>query len=92
MIQGFARRRRRAVHDGRVGRRRGGPRAAVALGRATDTAAFFVINRCDRENADPGAALDALRAAFGNKIAPLHLAIGAADTFSGYVDLVHRKA
>ena len=29
---------------------------------------------------------------FGNKIAPLHLAIGAADTFSGYVDLVHRKA
>ena len=39
-----------------------------------------------------GAALDALREAFGNKIAPLHLAIGAADTFSGYVDLVHRKA
>ena len=29
---------------------------------------------------------------FGNKIAPLHLAIGAAETFSGYIDLVHRKA
>ncbi len=65
---------------------------AVSVGRATGTAACFVLNKCDRENADPGRALDELRAAFGNKIAPLHLAIGAADTFSGYVDLVHRKA
>jgi elongation factor G len=69
-----------------------GLEAAVKAGRATNTAACFVLNKCDRENADPGAALDALRATFGNKIAPLHLAIGAADTFSGYVDLVHRKA
>jgi elongation factor G len=69
-----------------------GLEAAVATGRATNTAACFVLNKCDRENADPGAALDALRDAFGTKIAPLHLAIGAADTFSGYVDLVHRKA
>jgi elongation factor G len=65
---------------------------AVALGRATKTAACFVINRCDRENADPTGALDALRATFGNKIAPLHLAIGKGESFSGYVDLVHRKA
>jgi elongation factor G len=65
---------------------------AVKVGRATKTAACFVLNKCDRENADPGAALDALRDAFGHKIAPLHLAIGAADTFSGYVDLVHRRA
>jgi elongation factor G len=65
---------------------------AVALGRSTTTAACFVINRCDRENADPSGALDALRAAFGNKIAPLHLAIGKGESFSGYVDLVHRKA
>ncbi len=69
-----------------------GLETAVALGRATGTAACFVLNKCDRENADPGRALDELRAAFGTKIAPLHLAIGAADTFSGYVDLVHRKA
>ncbi len=69
-----------------------GLEAAVNTGRATNTAACFVLNKCDRENADPGAALDALREAFGTKIAPLHLAIGAADTFSGYVDLVHRKA
>jgi elongation factor G len=69
-----------------------GLEAAVKAGRSTGTAACFVLNKCDRENADPSAALDALRAAFGNKIAPLHIAIGAADTFSGYVDLVHRKA
>ncbi len=65
---------------------------AVTLGRSTKTAACFVINRCDRENADPGAALDALRSEFGNKIAPLHLAIGKGESFNGYVDLVHRKA
>jgi elongation factor G len=65
---------------------------AVALGRSTGTAACFFINKSDRENADPTAALDALRASFGEKIAPLQIAIGAADTFEGYVDLVHRRA
>src|SRR6476659_9649831 len=65
---------------------------AVALGRGTGTAACFFINKGDRENANPTAALDALRASFGNKIAPLQIAIGAAESFEGYVDLVHRKA
>jgi elongation factor G len=65
---------------------------AVALGRSTGTAACFFINKADKENADPTAALDALRATFGNKIAPLQLAIGKAHDFEGYVDLVHRKA
>ncbi len=69
-----------------------GLETAVAQARATRTASCFVLNKCDRENADPGRALDELRSVFGNKIAPLHLAIGAADAFSGYVDLVHRKA
>ncbi|MEI7743560.1 MAG: elongation factor G [Chloroflexota bacterium] len=69
-----------------------GLEAAVKTGRATNTAACFVINKCDRENADPIRVLDELRAAFGTKVAPLHLAIGAAETFTGYVDLVHRKA
>ncbi len=65
---------------------------AVRLARATNTATCFFINKCDRENANPTAALDALRAAFGSKVAAIQLAIGAADSFSGYVDLVHRKA
>lgn len=69
-----------------------GTENAVALGRRNRTAALFVVNKCDRENADPGAVLDALRDAFGNKIAPLQLALGKADSFSGYVDLVHRRA
>ena len=69
-----------------------GTEAAIALGRTTNTAALFVLTKCDRENADPMAAVDALRAAFGSKIAPLHVAIGAAQSFRGFVDLVHRKA
>jgi elongation factor G len=69
-----------------------GTETAVRLSRASHTPAIFVITRCERENADPTAALDGLRAEFGTKIAPLQLAIGKADSFSGYVDLVHRKA
>src|SRR4051794_37270725 len=69
-----------------------GTERAIRLGREHGTAGIFVITRCERENADPTAALDALRTAFGNKIAPLHVAIGKADGFKGYVDLVHRKA
>ncbi len=65
---------------------------AVGLGRSTGTAACFFINKSERENADPGAALDALRATFGTKIAPLQVAIGAAEKFEGFIDLVHRKA
>ena len=65
---------------------------AVSVARTTNTASCFFINKCDRENANPTEALDALRAAFGTKIAPLQLAIGAADSFEGYVDLVHRTA
>src|SRR6476661_1792445 len=65
---------------------------AVALGRATGRPACFFLNRCDKESADPLAALDTLRARFGTKIAPLHLAIGKGESFTGYVDLVHRKA
>jgi elongation factor G len=69
-----------------------GTEAAIRLSRSTHTPAIFVITRCERENADPMAAVDALRAEFGAKIAPLQLAIGKADGFRGYVDLVHRKA
>ena len=65
---------------------------AITLSRSTHTPAIFLITRCDRENADPMAAVDALRAEFGTKIAPLQLAIGAGETFTGYVDLVHGKA
>jgi elongation factor G len=74
------------------GRVEAGLETAVRLARAGGRASCFFINKADRENADPTAALDALRAAFGTKVAPLQLAIGAAESFSGYVDLVHRRA
>jgi len=64
----------------------------VALARSNGRAACFFINKSDRENADPTAALDALRASFGSKVAPLQVAIGAGETFDGYIDLVHRRA
>jgi elongation factor G len=69
-----------------------GTETAVSLGRSMDRAALFVITRCERENADPMAALDTLRQSFGSKIAPLQVAIGAADSFRGVVDVVHRRA
>ena len=69
-----------------------GTETAIRLSRQTHTPAIFVVTRCERENADPMAAVDALRAAFGTKIAPLQVAIGKADSFRGYVDLVHRTA
>ena len=65
---------------------------AVALARSTGHPAVFFLNKCDRENANPLQALDALRTSFGQKIAPLQVAIGAAESFTGYVDLIHRKA
>ena len=69
-----------------------GTEKAVELARARGTAALFVVTKCERENADPGRVLDALREAFGSRIAPLQLAIGAGEAFAGYVDLVHRTA
>ncbi|MGA2512149.1 MAG: elongation factor G [Candidatus Limnocylindrales bacterium] len=69
-----------------------GLESAVAVARANGRPALIFINKCDRENSSPGNAVDALRTAFGQKIAPLHVAIGTAESFSGYVDLVHRKA
>ena len=69
-----------------------GTETAVNLSRSSHTPAIFVITRCERENADPTAALDALREEFGTKVAPLQIAIGKADEFAGYVDLVHGKA
>jgi elongation factor G len=92
MIEGFAAADGALIAMDASGGVEAGTERAVGLARASGKAALFVITRCDRENADPPAALDALRAAFGTKIAPLQLAIGRAEHFKGYVDLVHGKA
>ena len=50
------------------------------------------INKMDRENANYDATLDALKARFGAKIAPVYLPIGSADSFRGYVDVIEEHA
>src|SRR5688500_16998045 len=92
VVQGFAAADAALLTMDASGGGEAGTERTTSLGRTTGTAAIFVITRCERENADPQEGLDALRASFRNKIAPLHLAIGKADSFRGYVDLVHRKA
>jgi elongation factor G len=53
---------------------------------------FVFINKMDRENASYDATLDALKAAFGPKIAPVYLPIGSAESFRGYVDVIEQHA
>src|SRR5262245_41389012 len=53
---------------------------------------FIVINKLDKERADFGATLNALRETFGNTCVPLTLPIGAEKDFKGIVDVVRLKA
>jgi len=92
VIEGFAAADAAVIAVDAVSGVEAGTERAIGLGRSTRKAALFLITRCDRENADPTAALDALRDQFGSKIAPLQLAIGKAHDFRGYVDVVHGKA
>ena len=79
--------------DGRDGRRRGGPRAG-GRARARDEHRRVLLHQQVRLARTPTRRARSTRCAptFGNKIAPLQLAIGARRAFIGYVDLVHRKA
>src|SRR5579864_1361147 len=54
--------------------------------------ALIVVNRMDKENAAYEATVDALREAFSRKPIAVAVPIGAADGFSGYVDLVDDRA
>lgn len=53
---------------------------------------MFFVNRMDRENANFDQVLEALRARYGSKVAPLHLPVGTDHDFCGVVDLLHQKA
>jgi elongation factor G len=50
------------------------------------------VNKMDRENADYDQILQALRARYGNCIAPVQLPVGAAEKFIGVIDIVEMKA
>jgi len=53
---------------------------------------MIAVNRMDRENANFGTVLAAMRQRWGPKVAPLQLPIGAHETFKGVVDLLYMKA
>lgn len=53
---------------------------------------FIVVNKLDKERADFGATLKALRDTFGKKCVPLTLPIGSEKNFRGVVDVIHMKA
>jgi elongation factor G len=53
---------------------------------------FFVINKLDKERADFGAALNALRDTFGRGCVPFTLPIGSEKNFRGVVDVIRMKA
>ena len=53
---------------------------------------FFVINKLDKERADFGATLNALRETFSIHCVPFTLPIGSENNFRGIVDVIRMKA
>lgn len=53
---------------------------------------LFVINKMDRPGADFAGTAAELQRAYGRHVVPEQWPIGAAESFSGYVDLAERKA
>src|SRR5207249_11773137 len=69
-----------------------GAELAWEMIRAAGLPAVIVVNKMDKENAAYEATVDALREAFGRKPIAIAVPIGAAESFSGYVDLVDDRA
>ena len=69
-----------------------GAEMAWEMIRAAGVPALIVVNRMDKENAAYEATVDALREAFARTPIAVAVPIGAADGFSGYVDLVNDSA
>jgi elongation factor G len=69
-----------------------GAEMAWEMIQAAGVPALIVVNRMDKENAAYEATVDALREAFSRKPIAVAVPIGAAEGFSGYVDLVDDRA
>ena len=65
---------------------------AVALGRQDRDGGVLLHQQVRPGERRPDGGARCPAGAFGDKIAPLQIAIGAADSFDGHIDLVHRKA
>ncbi|MBO2518862.1 elongation factor G [Limnochorda sp.] len=50
------------------------------------------VSKMDRENADFSKCLSELRARFGNRVAPIQVPVGQAESFRGVVDILEGKA
>src|SRR5690606_26481085 len=50
------------------------------------------VSKMDRENADFSKCLSELRACFGNRVAPIQVPVGQAESFRGVVDILEGKA
>ncbi|NLW56838.1 MAG: elongation factor G [Firmicutes bacterium] len=57
-----------------------------------DLPRIVFINKMDRENADFHQVLQSLKAKYGQRVIPLQIPIGAADSFKGIVDIINGKA
>jgi elongation factor G len=53
---------------------------------------IITINKMDRERADFFKVVNEIKEIFGDKATPVHLPIGAAETFTGVIDLLRGKA
>ena len=53
---------------------------------------IIFINKMDRENANFHQVLQALKTQFGQRVIPLQIPIGAAESFKGIVDIITGKA
>ncbi len=53
---------------------------------------LFVINKVDKENADPLKVLEQLKNKFGNKVIPLTYPIGKESNFKGVINILDFKA
>lgn len=56
------------------------------------TAKLFFVNGMDKENADFGKILEAMKEEYGTSVAPLVIPVGSGAGFRGVVDLVSKEA
>lgn len=69
-----------------------GAEVAWDLAREAGITRAFFVNRMDRENADFFRVVEELRGRYGKGVIPVELPIGAEDSLSGTVDLIHEVA
>jgi len=53
---------------------------------------LIFVNKMERDGADYNGLLQTLRNAYGNRIVPLQIPIGAETQFKGVIDVLHQKA